>query len=128
MDSGSYRLFLRLDKALTLQIGALGRFDFKPGIYVYTGSAMRNLSKRIERHKRRRKTKHWHIDYLTSNTNFKIIKTEIFPSEKKEECQKNMEVVSLAAAEIPVKKFGSSDCSTCPAHLVYFKDTNIFNA
>jgi sugar fermentation stimulation protein A len=125
MDSGSYRLFLRLEKEVRIKIGALGTFDFKPGVYVYTGSAMRNLAKRVERHKRFHKTKRWHIDYLTSNKNFQIVKIEIFTSDKHEECEKNMQIVRLSGAEIPIKKFGSSDCRTCPAHLVYFSDSKL---
>lgn len=120
MDSGSYRIYLQLEKVVRLRIGALGVFTFNPGIYVYTGSAMKNLEKRVKRHKLRKKTKRWHIDYLTSNRNFKVIKTEIFPSTEREECKKNLELLKMPGAEVPVLGFGSSDCRTCPAHLVYF--------
>jgi Uri superfamily endonuclease len=120
LDSGSYRLYLQLDKPLTIKIASLGRHTFQPGIYIYTGSAMRNLAKRIERHKRRKKTKHWHIDYLTSHSAFKIIKIETFPSEIKEECTMNAKVLARTGSRIPVKKFGSSDCR-CISHLVYFE-------
>ncbi len=120
MDSGSYRLYLRLNQSLTLNIGALGLHKFKPGIYVYTGSAMRNLSKRIERHRRPDKTKRWHIDYLTSHPAFQIIKVQVYPSPEREECVRNMQVEAQAFSEIPMKRFGSSDCRTCPAHLFYF--------
>lgn len=121
MNSGSYRIFLLLKKQIRLKVGALGSHTFLPGIYVYTGSAMNNLEKRVERHKSRSKVKHWHIDYLTTNRHFKIIKIETFPSTEHEECDKNADMLALPNAEIPVPHFGSSDCSRCPAHLVYFK-------
>ena len=121
MNSGSYRIFLLLEKPICLKIGALGSYKFQPGIYVYTGSAMSNLEKRVERHKLRSKPKHWHIDYLTTNKNFQIIKIETFLSTEREECDKNTEILLLPDAEIPVRHFGSSDCSRCPSHLVYFK-------
>lgn len=121
MNSGSYRIFLLLKKQIRLKVGALGSHTFLPGIYVYTGSAMNNLEKRVERHKSRSKVKHWHIDYLTTNRHFKIIKIETFPSNEHEECDKNADMLALPNAEIPVPHFGSSDCSRCPAHLVYFK-------
>lgn len=31
---------------------------------MYVGSAKANLTKRIERHKRKRKKMHWHLDYF----------------------------------------------------------------
>lgn len=63
-DRGAYLLVLRLDRARKIEVGSLGSITFEPGYYVYVGSAMQNLTARIERHLRRRKTVQWHIDYL----------------------------------------------------------------
>ena len=39
-------------------------FSFQKGIYVYVGSAKRNILQRINRHKEFHKKLHWHFDYL----------------------------------------------------------------
>lgn len=63
-DGGLYLTVLELQQSATVEVGALGTFDFDPGWYVYVGSAQKGLSKRMRRHKRTRKRKHWHIDYF----------------------------------------------------------------
>ena len=118
MNKGSYRLFLKIDSDIEVKAGALGKCFFPAGKYVYTGSAMSSLSKRIERHLKKRKTMRWHIDYLLSNRNVTIYKIEIFPSDKKEECEKNNEVMKKMNGTALVKGFGSSDCNVCPSHLL----------
>ena len=82
---------------------------------------MRNLFPRLERYFKKDKPKKWHIDYLLASVHANIIKVEFFPSEKREECLKNQEILSLPGAWIPVIGFGSSDCSKCPAHLIAIK-------
>ena len=54
----SYQIIFKLNKELELQIGKLGRFIFPVGLYIYTGSAKNNINQRIERHKKRIKTKY----------------------------------------------------------------------
>ena len=63
-DSGVYVMVMHLDHDLDLEIGSKGMMHFKPGYYMYVGSAKANLTKRIERHKRKRKKMHWHLDYF----------------------------------------------------------------
>ncbi len=63
-DRGAYLLILRLPRKRCLEVGSLGRIAFPPGYYVYVGSAMGNLSARIARHTRLRKTLRWHVDFL----------------------------------------------------------------
>ena len=56
-DSGVYLLRLQIDSDREICIGALGPVIFPAGIYVYVGSAMKNLSSRVARHLRKRKKK-----------------------------------------------------------------------
>ena len=63
-DSGVYVMVMHLDHNLDLEIGSKGMMHFKAGYYMYVGSAKANLTKRIERHKRKRKKMHWHLDYF----------------------------------------------------------------
>lgn len=62
---GVYMVFIRVENRQELEIGALGRKSFDPGIYVYVGSAMNSVEKRLERHFSEVENTHWHIDYLT---------------------------------------------------------------
>ena len=71
----SYQLYIFLNEDVRVQIGKLGVFRFPKGNYIYTGSAKRNIEKRIERHLSSNKKLHWHIDYLLENSQTKIVKT-----------------------------------------------------
>ena len=51
----SYQLFINVTKEINLQVGKLGKFIFPVGSYVYTGSAKKNIDKRIERHLSKKK-------------------------------------------------------------------------
>lgn len=120
LDSGCYQLKINIKQNITLQIGALGVCNFSKGDYVYTGSAMKNLAKRIARHKRKKKKLRWHIDYLLNHPAVELVDVVSYPSKIKEECQYNQKLIN-EKAEIPVKGFGSSDCKKCPAHLLKIK-------
>jgi len=121
-DRGVYLLIIYLPKDKTIKIGNLEEIDFKEGYYVYIGSAKKGLSKRIERHKRKSKKLHWHIDYFLQKakilndipiiTNFEI---ECFLAEK-----------ILQISDNFIQNFGSSDCS-CISHLFYFKNNPLNN-
>lgn len=117
MDSGCYQLKITIKKDISLKIGALGVCGFKRGEYIYTGSAMKNLKKRIERHQSKNKKLHWHIDYLLTNPNVKISEVAVYPSETKEECKYNQLLLGKKA-KTAIVGFGSSDCKVCPSHLL----------
>ena len=68
----SYQLFIKIVEEINLKVGKLGRFIFPAGYYVYTGSAKKNIDKRIERHLAKKKKLHWHVDYLLNNDAVKI--------------------------------------------------------
>ena len=44
----SYQLFINVTKEIELKVGKLGKFIFPIGTYVYTGSAKKNIDKRIK--------------------------------------------------------------------------------
>ena len=112
----SYQLFINITQFIKIKIGKLGFFTFPRGIYVYTGSAKKNIDSRIERHLSRHKNFHWHIDYLLANDKSKIIKVT---KSKVSECDLNAEV----KGKIIVKGFGSTDCKeNCGSHLKYIGD------
>lgn len=109
----SYQIHLEFNKDSTIEIGKLGKFTFKKGLYIYTGSAKRNIDARIKRHLKKDKKLHWHIDFLTSSPNCKIIKTNKF---SQEECALNQ----ATKGRIIINHFGSSDCKkSCISHLKF---------
>lgn len=121
MDAGSYQLLIELRRDARIEVGALGGFILSKGLYVYTGSAMRNLAARVARHLRTAKKLRWHIDYLLSSPEAVLIDALVYHSETREECLRNRALID-AGAWIPVPGFGSSDCRSCPAHLVGVHD------
>jgi sugar fermentation stimulation protein A len=111
-DRGSYLLVLRMRRKRRIRVGRLGEVAFERGFYIYVGSAMANLSQRMERHRRKRKRRHWHIDELREVSEFRNI-LAIRCSERLE-CEIAEGLSRIAEWTIP--GFGCSDCS-CESHL-----------
>ena len=111
-DRGSYLLVLRLKKEKNIHIGRLGKVSFRKGFYIYVGSSMANLSKRMERHRHLRKLHHWHIDELRAVAEFHSVLP--IRSSTRLECDIAKAMSNIAEWSIP--GFGSTDCS-CRAHL-----------
>ena len=110
----SYQLKIKLNKKIKLQIGKLGEFLLKKGIYIYTGSGKINIDSRIKRHLSNKKKLHWHIDYLLLNKNVKVIDVN---KSNKFECDLNNET----DGEIIIHDFGSSDCKAGSKSHLKFK-------
>jgi len=111
-DRGNYIVILRLIRDETIEIGELGKRFFKKGYYLYVGSAKKALSKRIERHVRKRKNLFWHIDYLREHA--LMHKTLPIRTSVNLECAIANSLGKTGKWSI--KGFGSSDCS-CKTHL-----------
>ncbi|MFO8102484.1 MAG: GIY-YIG nuclease family protein [Dehalococcoidia bacterium] len=116
---GSYLLLLYLDAGTRIAIGKLGRADFPAGYYLYAGSALGGLSPRINRHFRKEKKLHWHIDYLLFHA--QILEVWGVYSNERVECHLARAALDLTGAAVPAAGFGSSDCR-CRTHLVYLPD------
>jgi len=116
---GSYILIIKLKENKTIQVGKLGKICFKKGFYLYVGSALNSLEKRIQRHLRHDKKTHWHIDYLLHYS--KIINVFYKENNKREEC--NI-VKKLDKKLSSITGFGCSDCK-CDSHLFYSSKNNI---
>jgi sugar fermentation stimulation protein A len=112
---GVYQLYLRLRTRVRIQIGRLGAFEFPVGSYVYTGSALNGLERRIARHRRREKRLHWHIDYLLAHA--EIERVLVFPTRERLECELNQRTMTEGGGQVVVPGFGSSDCR-CKTHLL----------
>lgn len=112
---GCYCLVIKVDADKKLKIGKRLKIDFKPGYYVYIGSAMNNLESRVKRHISKTKKLHWHVDYFLKHG--KIIEV-IYNLDKKVECEL---ALKLSEKNEYIQDFGCSDCN-CESHLFYFKN------
>ena len=111
-DRGSYLLVLNLKRSRTISVGKLGEVSFRGGFYVYVGSAMANLTKRMDRHRRLRKLHHWHIDELRAVAEFHSVLA--IRSSDRLECEIAKAMSKITEWSVP--GFGSTDCS-CKTHL-----------
>lgn len=108
---GTYLLLMELHDDASIMVGKQGVVDFPKGCYVYVGSALNGLERRIQRHLRIDKKVHWHIDYLLPHGEV----VDIFYHE-------NSRLQECAVARMLEKRFfgvpgfGCSDCE-CSSHL-----------
>lgn len=117
-DRGDYFVVLQLPEDMDLEIGSKGMMHFKAGYYTYVGSAKANLAKRLERHKRKRKKLHWHLDYFRSHC--EVVAALPIRSSADLECKLSEAMNGIAQWSVP--GFGCSDCN-CDSHL-YGTDYN----
>ncbi|MBN2014382.1 MAG: GIY-YIG nuclease family protein [Candidatus Altiarchaeota archaeon] len=114
---GSYVLLIRVPEDKRINVGRLGELGFQEGYYAYVGSAMNNLERRVERHLRKEKNRHWHIDYLLEHAEVEDVL--YMESEKRWECRIAQHLKEHFSS---VKGFGCGDCG-CRSHL--FHSTNV---
>ena len=112
---GAYVLLLEIHKTTTIKVGRrLGPIKFQPGFYAYIGSALNGLAARLNRHLRRHKKLHWHVDYLLEKAQL----SELIWAQTSErlECRIANILEQQGLSSIP--RFGSSDCR-CLSHLFH---------
>ena len=154
ITKGIYVLIIELPENTDIHVGKLGTIKFQKGFYAYTGSALNGLSQRIERHLRKNKKFHWHIDYLLDKSD--VLQVIYAKTSEKMECKiagnllKNSDVRTLGGKNSDVRTsgeknsdvrnsgknrlheicniaaFGSSDCK-CRSHLLFCRDFNYLN-
>jgi sugar fermentation stimulation protein A len=112
-DRGGYILVLELTEGRDLPVGKRGGRRFFPeGFYLYIGSAMTNLTSRIERHLRLRKRFHWHIDWLRSIARVRAV----LPVRASTRLECEMARAFSRHSDWSIDGFGSTDCG-CDSHL-----------
>lgn len=111
---GAYLLAIVLDRTLAGELRGKP-YTLPPGTYLYAGSANGpgGIAARVARHLRRDKKPHWHVDALTVAASG--ITALAFPDGN--ECAL-VERLLDEGCEAPLPGFGSSDCRSCPAHLL----------
>jgi len=110
---GSYILVIKLRQDKEIQIGKLEKIHFKKGFYIYVGSALNGLENRVNRHIKKTKKKHWHIDYFLDFADI----IDIFYKESITKVECNIAATFDKQLSI-IPCFGCSDCR-CKSHLFY---------
>jgi Uri superfamily endonuclease len=115
---GSYLLMLRLAASTQIQVGRLGRIEFRRGWYAYAGSAFGpgGLAGRLRHHLRPVQKPHWHIDYLRAHARLMEAWMVVGPPRREHDWAQVMAEGPGAGKQ--VRGFGCSDCQ-CPSHLLY---------
>jgi Uri superfamily endonuclease len=111
--AGAYVLAIVLTHPVPVAIGGRMAGTLSSGRYLYVGSARGpgGMRARIARHLRRRKAVRWHVDRLT--TRGRVLAVWTFAGG--DECDL---VARLGGLPVPLRGFGSSDCSRCASHLI----------
>ena len=112
---GAYLLYFLIENGLSFEVGKRGTNFLEPGEYIYAGNAYGpgGIARRVFRHCNPAKKQHWHIDYLTAC----ILPTQVKTFPGGSECEL-VEGLCAEGATVPISRFGSSDCYSCPAHLL----------
>jgi Uri superfamily endonuclease len=114
-DCGAYVLFIQLAEPLSLDLPAFKGRVLEVGEYAYAGSAYGpgGIRARVRRHLRSVKPLRWHVDRMTAVG--RIHRIGVRPEGR--ECHLVGELLSLGGVPV-LPGFGSSDCRTCPAHML----------
>ena len=115
-EKGAYILLLENPREKIIKIGKK-TLTFKKGHYIYCGSAMNNLQKRVDRHFSSEKKLRWNIDYLSIK--IQPIAAWGIISDDKIECWISKELSEIFEE---FDEFGASDCK-CKTHLYYSEST-----
>lgn len=113
---GAYGLLIALEHAVVLNIRKLKTACVEPGLYLYVGSAYGagGIGARLARHFKAEKTVHWHVDRLTVEAS----RLAAFGWPDGQECTLVSHLLKTGVFEVAVAGFGSSDCQSCPSHLL----------
>ena len=125
--TGTYVLILHAEHERTIRIGRLGYLQVVPGFYLYVGSAFGpgGLAARVAHHRKPSHRPHWHIDYLRPFLHVCDVWYCYHPVRREHTWAATIN--GLADLSVPLRGFGSSDCS-CEAHLFYTSLTPKFRA
>ena len=117
---GTYALIFQANQAFAREVGRLGNFVGDAGSYIYVGSAFGpgGVYTRVSHHLKLSSNPHWHLDYIRPF--LKPIAVCYSYCATRHEHQWATTIGDMDDVEIPMHKFGASDCS-CRTHLFYFR-------
>lgn len=114
---GAYALILSLPRPVRF-LRKKEQHLLPSGLYLYAGSAWGpgGIRARLKRHFQRQKKLHWHVDQLTTAAET----IQALAMDGARECEIIDRLHRLPNFTHPLAKFGSSDCPTCPSHLLRY--------
>lgn len=115
-SGGTYVVVFRLDGDAAITVGALGTFDFPPGIYAYVGSAFGagGVRGRTGRHRTPIKERpRWNIDHFTPHAT--AIELWWTHDPIRRECSWSGVLAGTPGLGCPAPEFGARDCRKLPA-------------
>lgn len=130
MGGGVYYLVVDLPQDLTINVGRLGPSTFYEGIYVYVGSGKGSggVYRRISRHIVKNKKVFWHIDYLTTNSQVRVLAAIAIVDKKLDEPVLVRLLRGDRCFKPAVRGFGCSDVKDDFTHLFLFTcEQDVFN-
>jgi len=116
---GAYAILICLSYPAEVSFGR-NQATIEPGWHAYAGSAFGpgGIKARLRRHLAPEKKLHWHVDRITTRASRLIA----FAIEGGSECD-IMARLARSGHFLPGPEgFGSSDCATCEAHLLTWRD------
>ncbi len=130
---GVYILILEVSEECNIHIGKTKIFKIDKGIYIYVGSALHSLRRRLKRYLKFRELKklHWHIDYLLTQcsiSNISIIYATLEKyklSIRPETLLSNL--INSLKNTIPIKGFGCTDLRGVKSNLYKINVNNVEN-
>jgi Uri superfamily endonuclease len=124
---GTYALILENDSVKIVTVGQLGMMELQPGWYVYVGSAQGpgGLAARVGRHIQIEKKRRWHIDYVRPHIELREV--WFTHGTENRECPWAHAIAEMPKAELPLPRFGASDCR-CASHLIWLPKRPSFAA
>jgi Uri superfamily endonuclease len=114
---GTYLYLSRMPRACSVNVGRLGKLSFRRGYYCYIGSAFGpgGIESRVNRHFRKDKPCHWHIDYLKDQIN----PVGAWYTSDVQKCEHQWaSMLSGVDNFSAVRNFGCTDCR-CDSHLFH---------
>lgn len=123
-QKGTYALIFQANRKFVSKVGKRDDFEGDSGSYVYVGSAFGpgGVNARIKHHLQISSKPHWHLDYIRPY--IQPVAVCYSYSLNRQEHQWATVLSKIAGVQIPMHKFGSTDCA-CPSHLFYFQRTPI---
>ena len=108
---GVYMLLLEVTRDVTVNVGSLGTLRFEKGFYIYVGSARGpgGLRARLARHVKGPSRIRWHVDYLTSRSDVRVVAVAVSETTLDAEEALSSEMLKRECIKPQIKGFGSSD-------------------
>jgi Uri superfamily endonuclease len=115
-ETGAYLIAIHLAQARTVERPRSA--VLAAGCYIFAGNAHGpgGLAARIARHLKPNKRRRWHVDAVTAGA----AEVSALAYRGRGECDLISELLATGAFSTPLHRFGSSDCRSCAAHLVYW--------